>query len=554
MRPEPVFYPVVCLITGSTPRGGGVWKDILHGHPRGLLRRDPPLPLMTSALHFLDFRVSPPALRRWREKPLRQHYAFSEDGRPPPRWAGELFVDSGGFALILDPDLDLSPYGIPSRRLAEGILQLQLDLGADRIASLDWPIPPGLAPEEARRRMRRTLEAAVRTGWALAELPPHRRPRWMVPIHGPSPEAAADFARSVLQRLEAEGLLPLVSGLAVGSMVPRRRNGWVGEILAFVRAVRRAAPDGMPLHVFGMTGSIIPFLLREGATSFDSAGYIQNARHLQYVDPETRRLRTLQELAEERRYPCDCPICQGRDPRADWAVLRGKRPGRKSAVYAALALHNLEMDLLLFREALEALRAGSLDAFLQDLPRRFPTLRWPEVDRKAPKGFPIVRPHTPDDFDLRKREWRPAPGKEILLILPCSKEKPYTASRSFRRLWKKVEEELRGQEKRIQVVFLSGLYGPVPLEMAEEEAVTTYDFRLHPADAEGIARAAGRLEAMLHRVGSGFRGMAAFMPSPAYREAARRAARSFPELVIFGSRKELPELLQWLHQQVKEAR
>lgn len=546
---RPILYPVVCFVTGSTPRGGGVWRDLLWGSPHGLLRRDPPLSLMTSALHFLDFKVRPPALARWRAQPLREHYAFGEDGLPPVRWMGELFVDSGGFALILDPHLDLSSYGIPPRRLPEGILRLQLDFGANRIASLDWPIPPGLDPGEARRRMRRTLEAAVRTGRVLADLPLAIRPCWMVPVHGPTPEALADFVRRLLARLRAEGLLDLVDGLAVGSMVPRRRNGWVGEILAFVRAARRAAPEELPLHVFGMTGGIIPFLLAEGATSFDSASYIQSARHLQYVDPTSRRLRELRELAEGKRYPCTCRICVNRDPQADWAVLRGERPGRKSAVYAALALHNLEMDLQLFQEAVEAQRAGALEAFLRELPCRFPSLRWPEPPKGTASMFPAVRTHTPDDFDLRRRRWRPKPGKKVLLILPCSKQKPYPTSPSFRRIWWRVEAMLGKEADRIQVVFLSGLYGPVPWELSEEEAVTSYDFRLHPADQEGIQRVAERLSALLQRVRMPAR--AAFVPSPAYRAAVRLAAREAPDLVIFPSWKDLPRLLEWLKETIR---
>ncbi len=549
---QPIFYPVVCFVTGTTPRGGGIWKDVLYGSPYGLLHRN--FPLMTSALHFLDFRISSRALDRWRQKPLREHYTFAKEGAAPLRWEGELFVDSGGFALILDPHLNLSRYGIPPDQVPEGILALQLAWGADRIASLDWPIPPGLHPEEARRRMDKTLEAALRTGRVLGNLPAKQRPQWMVPVHGPTPEALEAFIRQTIERLRAEGLLSLVSGLAVGSMVPRRQNGWVGEILAFVRAARRATPEDLPLHVFGMTGAIIPFLLQEGGNSFDSTAYIQEARHLKYIDPQTRRRIPLRALGELSKYPCDCPVCAERDPREDLAVLRGERPGRKSAVYAALALHNLEMDLRLFQEASEALRAGVLNAFLRELPRRFPSLRWPEPHRRTKKIVRVVRHHSPDDFDLRRIQWQPSPEKRVLLLLPCSKEKPYTVSSSFRRVWRVVEESLGEKANAVQVVFLSGLYGPVPLEHAEEEAVVTYDFRLHPADKEGIARVARRLEELFHRVQAHFDLMVAFVPSPAYRKAVQRATRTFPQTVVFDSWKKLPELQQWLQYNVKNSR
>ncbi|WP_448605233.1 DUF5591 domain-containing protein, partial [Thermoflexus hugenholtzii] len=325
-----------------------------------------------------------------------------------------------------------------------------------------------------------------------------------------------------------------------------RRNGWAAEILAFVRAVRRALPEGMRLHVFGMTGSILPFLMAEGADSFDAASYVQNARHLVFLDPASRRGIPLAEMEKLKRYPCACPVCAGRSPREDWAILQERRPGRKSAVYAALALHNLEMDLMLFAEAAEAWRSGVLAAFLADLPRRFPTLRWPKAGASSRSVFPAIRPHAPDDYDLRHRPWQPSPEKEILLLLPCSREKPYTASRSFRRIWQAVERALGEEARRVQVVFVSGLYGPVPLEEAGEEAVVSYDFRLHPADREGIARVAERVKALLQRIDGAFRFRAAFCPSPAYREAIRRGSREAEDLVVFGSWRDLPRLVCWL--------
>src|SRR2546429_8322884 len=49
----PLLFPVVSLITGTTPRGGGLWKYILQAHSCGLMRRNKPL--LTQVLHFLDF-------------------------------------------------------------------------------------------------------------------------------------------------------------------------------------------------------------------------------------------------------------------------------------------------------------------------------------------------------------------------------------------------------------------------------------------------------------------------------------------------------------------
>lgn len=514
----------------------------------GLLRRDPSVSLMISALHFLNFRVSPGTLSRWRLRTVRQHLAASGDGTGSPEWGGELFVDSGGFLLITSPGIDLSRYGIPRDRMGEEILRLQLDMGADRIASLDWPIPPGLSLEEVRIRLRKTMVEAIRAGRMLAELSPEHRPAWMVPVHGPTPEAAAGFAREMLDRLRAEGLLGLVSGMALGSMVPLRMGGLEREVLEFVRAVRRVIPEELPLHVFGMTGSMIPFLLNAGATSFDSSTYVQRARNRRWLDPVSRRWVDLRQLGEVDRYPCDCPVCEGRSPRLDVRVLEGLEKGRRSSVYAAIALHNIELDFRLFREAVTAWREGHLEAMLGELPHRFPGIRPPDPQAalfRIPRSLhpPICSRH-PDGFDLRRRTWEPRPGKRILLILPCSRRKPYYESISFRRVWRRVVDALRERAGAVQVVFLSGLYGPVPMELAGDEAVVSYDFLLHRMDLEGISRVAERLADFLRRTEGRFLARMAYLPLPAYREAARRAAAGFPDVRIFSRRTDLDLMIR----------
>lgn len=522
---RPVLYPVVSLITGSTPRGGGLWKYILRLHPYALLRRN--LPVMSQVLHFLDFKVSPKALARWRKKPLRKHY----NGNFGLQWTAPMFLDSGGFTLMYHRELDLSPFGIHSESLQSGIFQLQVDLGADIIVSLDYPIPPGLDRGEIQYRMEQTKKNALKAALLLQSLPPSSRPKLFVPVHGPTPETLASFISDMLAYLTAEGLREAVTGLALGSMVPKRKNGWNNEILAFVRSARNAMPEGMPLHIFGVTGSLIPFSLAEGVTSFDSSSYVQNARGLRYMDPETRRYVPLRRM---ERYTCKCPVCRERDLREDIAILDGKIKDReKSEVYAAIALHNLEMDLHLLSEAYTALRDNTIHEFLNDLPQRYPSLRWPRSDQDGKQSKELVqdgdfRTHTPDDFDLRRKNWRPSTEKRVALLLPCSREKPYTISRSFRYIWSRLGEHLGDDAQNIQVVFISGLYGPVPMEYVEEEPVRTYDFMLRRWDRLGIHRVGERLAAFLERHWEDFDAFIAYVTQPAYRMALKQALKPLP--------------------------
>ncbi len=508
------LFPVVSMVTGTTPNGGGIWKHVLRSE-HGLLRRNHPI--LVQALHFLDFKgVNPATLRRWREKPLQQHY----NGQFDLKFSAELFTDSGGFTLMFDPELDLSNFDIPRDWLPEGIVDLQLDFGATTITSLDYPIPPGIQLKEAKRRQELTFDSAIRSARRLMERDITGKVKLTVPIHGHSPKALSAFVDRLLTTFDREGLLPVLQGFGLGSMVPRRKLGGGNEVLEFVRAARQNMPQHMPLHVFGITGSLLPFLISEGVTSMDTSGYIQKAKTLKYVDPKTLRGLSWKHLPA---YPCDCLICKNRDIQGDQATMRieGITAGLKSEVYAAIALHNLELEYQVLRETTSALRENRLDAYLENFSVRFPDLLRPGK-AKAPK--PEIVSHRREDFDLRQQRHRFKPREDtVLLVLPCSQEKPYTSSSSFKRVWKHLEAKLGLDVARLEVVFLSGLYGPVPMAFVENTEIVTYDFLLHGRDAVSIAHGAKRLDDFMEKYGAQFRGVVAYVSQPAYRSVIQQA-------------------------------
>jgi len=333
----------------------------------------------------------------------------------------------------------------------------------------------------------------------------------VLPVHGRTPDEAAQFAAHAVEQAREKGLLRLVWGLGLGSMVPLRKAHRTPEILAYVQAVKQAVPD-MPLHVFGVTGLLVPFLLRAGAVSFDSSGYIQRARSLKYITPDYKE-RKLRELGG---YPCDCAICRKRDYRQDLETLNAERNqvprGAKSAVYGAIALHNLEMDLRLFHEAVRRMEGDTLDEYLEEITRQHPRLKTLLNVLKGEKQFsrPVSRPapkNDPEAFDWRRTGWKPK--HSVLLLLPCAAEKPYTKARSI----KPVLEAIAGLP--VDVVFLSGLYGPVPLGFVEHPAVLSYDFLLQRGDKAAYTRLRERLLPLLDLYQEGLR--VAYLSPPAYR-------------------------------------
>ncbi|MGD0718791.1 MAG: DUF5591 domain-containing protein, partial [Thermoplasmata archaeon] len=69
--------------------------------------------------------------------------------------------------------------------------------------------------------------------------------------------------------------------------------------------------------------------------------------------------------------------------------------------------------------------------------------------------------------------YRPPPSKEVLLLVPCSRTKPYRNSRSHRRFWGALEG-LRALE-RVHVVSVSSPVGLVPRELEDVYPARQYD-------------------------------------------------------------------------------
>ena len=64
----PYLYPVINFLTGTSTRGGGVWKYIL----KILMQRQ--IPMLSQILHFLDFPLTGRYLANWYGKSMREHY------------------------------------------------------------------------------------------------------------------------------------------------------------------------------------------------------------------------------------------------------------------------------------------------------------------------------------------------------------------------------------------------------------------------------------------------------------------------------------------------
>jgi 7-cyano-7-deazaguanine tRNA-ribosyltransferase len=581
-------------MTGTTPRGGGIWRYVLQGNQEhGVLRRD--LPVLSQVLHFLDFGFGPNILKKWRQRPLRDVYNNEHAGLD---YQAPLFLDSGGFKLLFNSQLDLTEYGLsPDDRLPDRVLELQRDMGGDLIATLDYPLPPNLERSEAEWRMNRSRQNALIAAQRLLGMPDYT-PLLYVAAHGQTGGDIQRYVAQVFQEREQNGLAETSVGIAIGSLVPLRGGQKYRQIVEIVRGAIAGIPERCrsrtPVHVFGISGSMIPLLVYLGVDTFDSSTYVQSARNLRHYDPQTHRSYPVLEM---NRPDCDCRICRDLDFDDMHRTLTQGRSWRpragdkfKSEYYAAIALHNLEMDFRIVEQAREAVRAGAMVDHLLESAERFPELgealhrlaedddalrprlrrvlygqmrsngQGASVDEDRLKDASLVSPYqpelfprddrtislrfTPDSFRIPEG-YAPAAGKRVLLIVPCSGEKPYAASRTHAFLMARLRERFGVRAGAVHKVTLSGLYGPVPEEFEREEPVLGYEFRLVAQNTSQIALCTQRVTQYLRRYGPDYEATFAYATSLAYRSVLEGAGRRYRALRLYPTEPKVRRLTEF---------
>ena len=584
----PILYPVVSFMTGSTPRGGGLWKYLL----RDLMKHE--VPMLSQVLHFLDFPFDGKHLRKWRQKTMREWYQEVNGVYNAP-----LFLDSGGFKLLYNTGLDLKKFGIAKETEADDIFALQEDFGGEIIASLDYPLPPGLERSEAEKRMNLSLENAYRVATLLTSKA--HPPFLYVCCHGQSRSDIESYVKRVFDRLL--GMLPAF-GLAVGSLVPLRGKQ-DAAVLERICGVQKAIPESerhrTPIHAFDVSGELTPILAYMGVDSFDSTSYIQAARGLNYSDPLTRTKRKLMELDE---LTCTCRMCREvsldemqRTLMEEVSYKRTSTGKYKSECYAAIALHNFELEARMLSRMKDAIEA---DEALEELvhhaatgrglrnavdwlmendkefanrmaktvvntstseTRRmvesnpyqlelFPALSKKEMDSCLQEERPTISlDYTPDSFSI-PTDYKPPKNKKVLLAIPCAGKKPYSLSRTHTIINTKLQNAFGDNQQAIHKITLSGLYGPVPEEFESEEPVVRYDFQLSPRNTGQIQLGADRFKAYLDKHINHYALVVGYATSQAYRKVFERLQEHCSDFILLPMKprhKRLSEFFRHVH-------
>lgn len=558
----PALYPVMNFIAGTTTDSGGIWKYIRNQ----IMDHGCAPAVMMQAMGFLDYNLSADAVEEWREGPPL-HQKFDRLDRP-------LFVDSGGFKLMNsstfgDPPEkggSENPWGIYTN--PESILDLQLDYGADIIATLDYPIPPGLKEDEKMERMERSIDSAVRCLELLDGV--DDPPAVYIAIHGHNYEDINWYVGRFLER--AGDFSDRFEGFAIGSLVPIASSRKVDILVDIVQGAKHAIPDErrdeIALHTFGVTGKLIPLLALLGVDSFDSASYQRTAQYKNFIHPETLEKVEAKNIPES--WSCECAVCRSLDFDLMQRVLYSDTSYEKiegyykSEFYADIAHHNFEMYLNEIGEIHEAISKDRLlnhvstvardheivETGLKHAQLRNPDLKsdleaigaddliaGPSIGTFQSKltGFTggvsptdqsartISLKHGPNDFNILRKDFTPPDGRDILLIIPCSQRKPYRESRTQQAILDEVEH-LRD---RLHKVTVSGLYGPVPEEFEDEKMVLEYEYVLTTDDNDQIDLVSERLRRYLLEHGDRYDTIVGYTTSKSYRKAIEKALREY---------------------------
>jgi hypothetical protein len=505
-----LFYPVLHLMTGppGLARNGGIWKRL-----KSNLRRESPSPrLMVQALHFASYGLSARAWEEWFEScyDTTRMVAELDSTFGPTR---DLFLDSGGFQLLHADKIDLSRWKMNLCR--EDILALQLRFKPSRIASLDTPIRLQAGRKEVRRSIRLSLDNAVWLAEQFVGNPSGPRP-YLV-IHGRYPAEVKRYLARLEARLPPRWLSSNEYGIALGSQVQLARAPAtvvrnVRQVLGWMDTTCRPST---PLHLFGVGDQVIAELgraVRPGRElSYDNSTYVQNAFRNRIYDPATASYR---QFDPGQPVVCACPGCVElatlgtrflsdlMSAPAYSPAFRGGERVNRSDVLAHIALHNL----------------------------RYWAHRIENAPPIAPGATPTESAKAPEpareEYDFPLRQF--VPLSPSLVLLACSKGRPYATSRSQRTVLEHLSAEGLTEGRDFDRITLSGRYGPVHWDNESHPAILSYDFALGPTVSERHRDALRfRTATVLNVIGKRYRKIAAYLGSRPYEETFGPVARQF---------------------------
>ncbi|MDG6225575.1 MAG: DUF5591 domain-containing protein [Candidatus Thermoplasmatota archaeon] len=271
-------------------------------------------------------------------------------------------------------------------------------------------------------------------------------------------KGAIEYKRS---RLLIEGVQTPASVISLIGLI-----GWDTKTIADVLARARMGASHPPLYLSSaVDGRNLETMFYLGAEIMDtSCAHRDASSGLIYTDDGVE---TAERNPRSDMY-CSCDHCSGRDHDA---VSLGRHNVDMMRRRLSICVNYLKLGRL--REHVMGQISGKPD--MASLVRRFESGSYPRLlecahsFRKADERPVTYRDDIRDpDFQLwahrMMNEYVPPPMRRVLLLLPCSARKPYSASRTHQRIRAQLARVKHLKEACQQVVLTSPL-GAVPMEL-----------------------------------------------------------------------------------------
>jgi len=345
----PYLFPVMSFFCGGNWEsrfGGGIYRNLKEEFLTNPLFKEYFSGVMTSIAQISDFHISKDKLENYYlQKTIPEWFKYK----------GILFVDSGGFKILTNRGINGKNFQITAQ---EEVINYQKRFGADIIVPLDYPIAPNLKRRKKMENIRLTIENTI----YLLTKKPQKKLTYLA-VHGHSKKDFEFFLRSLIEGLERENSsLRKIDGIAIGSLVPLKSNYF--RIVEIVQACKQVLADysleSLPLHIFGISSSLLPILIFLGVDTFDSTSYIYSAINGVYYKENLRR----QHITKVRFNQCNCKVCKNKN------LLNRLKQAKKSSSrdnMAPLAVHNLIMlheEIKKLKEVIKTEDENKLKSFL----------------------------------------------------------------------------------------------------------------------------------------------------------------------------------------------
>jgi len=149
---------------------------------------------------------------------------------------------------------------------------------------------------------------------------------------------------------------------------------------------------------------------------------------------------------------------------------------------------------------------------------------FPRTRQEIDQQHEISLTNDPDAFNITTDPSYKVPeDKTKLLLLACSHTKPYRSSKSHGTIFRFLRDHIGDDHKCWHKVTISGLYGPVPAEFENEEAVLTYEYVLSSSAKRQRELVITRLVAYLETHLGTYKRIVAYVTASAYRSVVEEA-------------------------------